>query len=398
MGDLVKNKLDPELAKTITVTWFVYPGSHDCATYKDGLADFSYQCQEKNLYEQMKTGQRAFDLRLAPKDDKFIPVHGVAKGTGDDFSQGPKKANENDIAKQVMKFAKEHPSEIIILKINFEDLNTPEQKLLFANTVYNLLGERLLRAPNKDEKNPTYHEAVESNRNIIVATSTPNTQTGHKDHEMAKYYWDAGANTANWMGDGNEMLWNEPVWTSGDLKKVLKSTEDWIEKNQERAAARNKFWMACAQLTPALGQGFVTFLKEGASVRPKDLALGGGIGTKGSFKGSNKELRDSGTLKTALWRKHASCILYDFCDTDTTGHIVAMNLMDGADDDGPSGGGGGEAGGRGGGGGGSGRGGHHGGGDGADDHPGRGGHHGGDGADDHPGRGGHRGGRGRGHD
>ena len=102
MGDLVSKKIDGELAKTIPVTWFVYPGSHDAATYGSGLGDFSYQCQEKNLYEQMKVGNRIFDLRLTPKDNgnKFIPCHGAAKGTADDFSQGPKQANEKDLASE----------------------------------------------------------------------------------------------------------------------------------------------------------------------------------------------------------------------------------------------------------------------------------------------------------
>jgi hypothetical protein len=100
MGDLTSKKLDPELAKTISVTWFIYPGSHDAATYKSGLADFSYQCQEKNLYEQMMTGQRAFDLRLAPENGgkTFMAVHGVAKNTADDFNSGPKEAKESDLA------------------------------------------------------------------------------------------------------------------------------------------------------------------------------------------------------------------------------------------------------------------------------------------------------------
>ena len=102
MGDLVQKKLEPEKAASIPITWFAYPGSHDAATYKEGLADFSYQCQEKNLYEQMMVGQRAFDLRLAQAEGgkKFIPVHGVAKGTGDDFCQGPKEAKEGDIASE----------------------------------------------------------------------------------------------------------------------------------------------------------------------------------------------------------------------------------------------------------------------------------------------------------
>ena len=85
MGDLVKKNPALDNAK---VTDFVYPGSHDCATYKSGLESFSYQCQEKNLYEQMKVGQRMFDLRMAQKEGakKFIPVHGIAKETGDGTS------------------------------------------------------------------------------------------------------------------------------------------------------------------------------------------------------------------------------------------------------------------------------------------------------------------------
>ena len=82
MGDLVSKNIIPG---TASITEFVYPGSHDCATYKSGLESFSYQCQEKNLYEQMKVGQRMFDLRMAQKEGgkKFIPVHGIAKETGD---------------------------------------------------------------------------------------------------------------------------------------------------------------------------------------------------------------------------------------------------------------------------------------------------------------------------
>lgn len=83
MGDLVKKGNVPGSA---LITEFAYPGSHDCATYGSGAASFSYQCQDKDLYEQMKVGQRAFDLRLAPdegKDGKFIPIHGVAKNTAD---------------------------------------------------------------------------------------------------------------------------------------------------------------------------------------------------------------------------------------------------------------------------------------------------------------------------
>lgn len=261
-----------------------------------------------------------------------------------------------------MKFAREHPSEIVIIKIRFENLKDPALRKLWADTAWHFLGERLLESPSKDEPNPSYSHAVESNRNVILATGTPVPD----GHPMEKYVWSVGSNTKNWLGENNEMLWNEPTWQSGEIKKVLQSTEEYMNKNQDKLKERNKFWVAQLQLTPVLGQNITTFFKQGGSVRPKDLALGGGMGTHGKFDGSNQELRKSGILRKSLWKKHASCIHYDFCDKDTTGDIVAMNLPGGDDDDdGPGEGGAGRGG-------------------------GRGGRGGGDGP--------HRGGRGRGHD
>ena len=209
--------------------------------------------------------------------------------------------------------------------MKFDRLNSDELRLRFANTAWNLLGNRLLEAPHKGEPNPTYADAVASNKNIILATGLPNIKLG-QDHPMSKHYWAVGNDTPNWLGDGNELLWNEPTWQSGELEKVIRSTEEWIQKNKPKCEERNKFWLAYLQLTPALGQGIVTFLKEGGSVRPKDLALGGGMGSHGKFHGSNKELRDSDVLKKRLWRRHASCLMYDFADTHTTGAVVAMNI------------------------------------------------------------------------
>ena len=99
MGDFIK-RLNPERKQSFRVTDFILPGSHDCATYGEGIEDFSYQCQNKTLYEQMMTGQRFFDLRVAPEKDKkkFIPVHGIAKHTAHDFNQGPNKREEKDLA------------------------------------------------------------------------------------------------------------------------------------------------------------------------------------------------------------------------------------------------------------------------------------------------------------
>lgn len=273
-----------------------------------------------------------------------------------------------------MRFAKEHPSEILIIKIRFDDID--ERQKEWADTVWHLLGERLLEAPDKGEPVPTYAQAVENNRNIILGSGVKKIE----GHPVSPYYWPVGNNTPTWLGENSELLWNEPTWQSGDIHKVLQSTEEFIKKNQEHLAERKKFWLAQLQLTPVLGQSITTFFKDGGSVRPKDLALGGGIGTHGSFKGSNKEIRDAGIFKKPLWRKHASCLCYDFCDTETTGRIVAMNrkhmravlsmdiltaafpVPDGNDDDdGPDEGQGhGEGAGRGGRGGGRGRGGEHG--------------------------------------
>lgn len=100
MGDFVEKKLNPERQQSIRVTDFLYPGSHDAATYGRGIAQFSYECQDKSLYDQMMVGQRAFDIRLGPVDGgkKFQPVHGIAKGTADDFNSSPDHADDNDLA------------------------------------------------------------------------------------------------------------------------------------------------------------------------------------------------------------------------------------------------------------------------------------------------------------
>ena len=147
-----------------------------------------------------------------------------------------------------------------------------------------------------------------------------------EQNPLSKYVWEVGQNTPNWIGDGNQLLWNEPTWQSGDIHKVFESTEKFMNQNESKLADRDRFWIAFLQLTPALGASITTFLKDGGSVSPKDLALGGGMGTHGSFTGSNKTLRDSGVLKEPLWKKNASCLLYDFADEKTSGAIVAMNV------------------------------------------------------------------------
>lgn len=249
--------------------------------------------------------------------------------------------------------------------------------------MWHFLGNRLLEAPTKGGPAPRYNEAVHSNRNIIWGL--PVEMNGHP---IDKYIWDVGANTSCWLGANNPKLWNEPVWQSGDLNKVIKSTEEFIHENEAKLAERDKFWVAMLQLTPALGQGISSFIKDGGSIRPRDLALGGGIGTHGSFEGSNQELRESGVLETALWKKTASAMIYDFCDEKTTGLMVSMNIG------GSFSGGGGGAGPAGQAGQGAGR---------EHDKPGRGGGHRGNRGDgdeddeDGPGRrGGHEGGGGRG--
>ena len=200
-------------------------------------------------------------------------------------------------------------------------------KHMWAETAWNLLGERLLPST---EQVPTYHHAVESNRNIILAFA--GNQAPQADHKIKEIFWATGQVAWHWLGEGNPALWNEPTWQSGKLDQVIASTEDWMHKNADRLAKKDKFWVAQMQLTPALGQGISTFIKDGASIRPKDLALGGGSFGTGlslpghSKEGTNKQLREGGVLKKPFWKNHASILQYDFADTETTGAIVAMNL------------------------------------------------------------------------
>lgn len=195
----------------------------------------------------------------------------------------------------------------------------PHARLTQHAAIFHHLGERLLEAP-QDGRVPTYQEAVNSNRNIIFGVTTKLPQPAEK------YIWHVGGDTKHWMGDGDQMLWNEPTWQSGDVTKVLASTEDFMRKNRDKTLKRDRFWVAFLQLTPVLGQSISTFIKDGGSVRPKDLALGGGLGTHGAFEGSNQKVRDSGVFQKPIWKNNASCILYDFCDIKTTGAIVAMNI------------------------------------------------------------------------
>src|ERR1700742_2679915 len=58
--------------------------------------------------------------------------------------RGEQLHNDTFYTGQIMKFAKEHPTEILIFKIKFDGLNSEELKRTWAETAWNLLGERLL--------------------------------------------------------------------------------------------------------------------------------------------------------------------------------------------------------------------------------------------------------------
>ena len=68
---------------------------------------------------------------------------------------------------QIMRFAREHPTEMLILKFSMDGMDTDQEKRAWAQTAWNLLGKRMIKARKHDEPQVKYHEAVENNKNII---------------------------------------------------------------------------------------------------------------------------------------------------------------------------------------------------------------------------------------
>lgn len=143
-------------------------GTHDCVTRYVQFSHIS-RCQNRNIYEQLCLGIRGLDIRVAPKGNRLVMVHGVAKAfnTPNHFSTQMDMA---DVLNHCCKFLSENPTEAIVFQFKndsgkfmeqcFDNLyNTyikPNSDRWFLENRSPLLGEArgkivLIRRCKKDE-------------------------------------------------------------------------------------------------------------------------------------------------------------------------------------------------------------------------------------------------------
>lgn len=128
-------------------------GTHDCVTQFVQIPHF-FQCQNKNIYEQLNLGIRALDIRVASKNGRLVTVHGMAKT----FAEKSRKTGQMDLQKVLdycYKFLNENPSETIIFqfKNDYGDNNEECFDLLFNKYLKNNRGKWFAenRAPQLGE-------------------------------------------------------------------------------------------------------------------------------------------------------------------------------------------------------------------------------------------------------
>ncbi|KAM3422413.1 hypothetical protein BST61_g2764 [Cercospora zeina] len=266
MHDLCNMK--PE-AQDWPIAKFKIPGTHDSCTWGTGATDWSWRCQDYDLYEQMKRGIREFDIRLTSEkvNDyyKFIPHHDFIKNTAPDFCDSPWQLGVNTLAERIMKYADEHPTEIFILRISTENVTgNQDAEMQFGQTIQNFLGRRLARYP-ADGHTPSYREIMNRNqRNIILYSSFSAFTSSHASVVAIKSSgldWNVPAMLQ--VGGDGSYLYNEDVWKSGQPSRVIDSVAAYVRSNSHNIFHNPKIWGAQVQLTPSLDIPWAGGMKEG---------------------------------------------------------------------------------------------------------------------------------------
>ena len=100
-------------------------GTHDCVTQYVQFSHIS-KCQNMNIYEQLCLGIRGLDIRVAPKGNRLVMVHGVAKAfnTPNHFSPQMDMA---DVLNHCCKFLSENPTEAIVFQFKNDSGKFMEQ-------------------------------------------------------------------------------------------------------------------------------------------------------------------------------------------------------------------------------------------------------------------------------
>jgi hypothetical protein len=183
-----------DLLKNRRVIDLILPGTHDSGAY-EGKFDFSLPavvypqqiikfihnfpvywnffekwsaCQDKNFYEQLKSGIREFDMRFClASDNKWRLHHSFVTETID------------DVIEQFERFFSENPNEVVIWRVS--NGGCPKNKykgwVSFIRNKTNF-NEKIFRAVSKSRapgyscyaKWCTYQNMIDENRNIYIIT------------------------------------------------------------------------------------------------------------------------------------------------------------------------------------------------------------------------------------
>ncbi|MGN0523975.1 MAG: phosphatidylinositol-specific phospholipase C domain-containing protein [Eubacterium sp.] len=105
------------------------PGTHDCVTQYVQLSHFA-KCQDKNIYDQLRMGVRALDIRVQSVGDRLGMVHGIAKA----YNSANPLGEQMDLAYVLdycYRFLEKNPYETIIFQ--FKNDSNKEMEKCFDN-------------------------------------------------------------------------------------------------------------------------------------------------------------------------------------------------------------------------------------------------------------------------
>jgi hypothetical protein len=112
----------------------VIPATHDAGMYSGGVTESLGRTQDLNLYEQLSSGSRYFDLRLN-SDKGDLKIH-------HEFIDGP---NLNTVLESIKQFFDEGHQELAILKFSHFDDFSEESYQDMRNAINSYLGKWLFK-------------------------------------------------------------------------------------------------------------------------------------------------------------------------------------------------------------------------------------------------------------
>ena len=190
-------------------------------SYLDGFAT----CQDKNIYNQLKSGIRVFDWRICISDDRKIRLHHTFMADTLD-----------NIMEQYIQFFKEHPNEFVTIRYSSQGCKNKYKSEKYkwgeevkAKTEFNKLVD--WNAENRPYKR-TYQDMITNNKNIIFIL---NNYSSKKVRVYGKVYNRASYDAAMY----------------GDVNTAAKHAEHWLSHHVPYLYMGNKYSTYNCNITPS---------------------------------------------------------------------------------------------------------------------------------------------------